>query len=127
MHSLRECHEMFLALMEAYKRKVVGDREVRILWRPNPSGIVGEFSPLGAPSRIGVVVLYPRMPLHPLRVLCTLCHELGHARSWWEGTRDDAYLLAHEEFKASVQAATPSSLLSPLVKRLIVDVERQDS
>jgi hypothetical protein len=51
-------------------------------------------------------------------MLCTLSHELGHARSWLHGDRTDAYVVAHQAFRAS-----DPSQLSEAEKRHILDEE----
>ena len=52
-----------------------------------------------------------------LALFCTMCHELGHARSWIKGERSAAYEAAYP--------VRPLSCLKDSEKRLVLDEEQR--
>lgn len=64
------------------------ERRVRIL-TSTPSGAhaSGEFAVDPHQPELGVITLHPATPPNALALFCALCHGLGDAQSWMEGTR----------------------------------------
>jgi hypothetical protein len=73
---------------------------------------VGEFAVRGT---LGIVALYHRDGRPMLRTFLTLCHELGHARSWLQDERTPEYETAYP--------TTPLSRLDDASKRLVLEEE----
>lgn len=106
---------IFKELRTAYDGKKFGSREIRIKIDSLVADRVGEFCPLPRNARVGVVSLYPRKPYDHFKIFCTLAHELGHAKSWLDGKRSDAYVAAD-------RYPNPDEL-SVVEKRLILEEE----
>lgn len=88
--------EMFNRLRNFYHRRKFGERTLAIKFDTGGAADrVGEFLPHPNNPTLGVIALYPRKPPDPFKILCTLVHELGHAKSWLEGTRTEAYLAVY--------------------------------
>src|SRR5262249_53790279 len=117
-HTDIELETMFERLHADYRRYREGNKRLKILVRATQAkGMVGEFAPLSGFPDVGVVVIYQSRSgsITPFHLFCTLCHELGHARSWFNGTRSSDY-----EEAIFVQ---PMSDLRPALKRAVLDEE----
>lgn len=112
MHTDDELKAMFRLLRE----KVHGSHSLvgKIVIRTEGplADRVGEFAIRG---RLGIVSVYLRPERPAVAHFCTLCHELGHARSWQNGERSAEY--------ERVFATDPLSSLDPESKALVIDEE----
>lgn len=85
----------------------------------DPINEAGKFLPYRTrPNRANIYIFrQPGQAGCPVDELCTLCHELGHWRSWLEGNHSAEY--------NSAISTEPRSSLPPHAKHLILDEERR--
>ena len=125
VHTEDELRAMYQRLHRQYHNLRDGGKTLKILLKPRPkTNRAGEFAPVKAVPGLGVIALYPssERPPNPFRLLCTLCHELGHAQSWIDGTRSPEYEAALDEYEAALKTSSVSDLPASS-KRLILDEE----
>lgn len=104
--------DLFALVHRRYHDSLWDGRKIVIAVHEGVGGIVvGEFCPLPTAPNIGMVGVYPREELGYFRAFCTLCHELGHATSWLNGERSDAYVAAHESMKTRPLNSAEASLV----------------
>ncbi|MFP2908480.1 hypothetical protein ACLESD_26180 [Pyxidicoccus sp. 3LFB2] len=101
-------------LISDYHYRVIAGKKIAITTKQPRDGIVGEFYP--QTPTLGFVALYPRpKERKPFNEFCTLAHELGHAYSWINGTRSEAYEAVYNQ---------PNPAMLPVAqKQLIIDEE----
>ncbi|SRR6266496_4088388 len=113
MHGDDELQSMLKQLMGTCGGLGAPGKRVVAFAKPPVNDRVGEFAVRG--SALGFAVLYPREERPWVSEFCTMCHELGHARSWLQGERTPEYEAAHR--------VEPLSSLSDRAKRLVIDEE----
>ena len=93
IHTEEQYFAMLGALRKRYDRYKIGAKSLAIKVEVDRVyKIVGEFLPR---NNLGMVAVYPRKPYDNFKIFCTLCHELGHAKSWLDGTRRREYEAAY--------------------------------
>jgi hypothetical protein len=64
------------------------ERRLRLVTStPSPGAASGDFVIDPHQPELGIVTLHPATPPDALSLFCALCHALGDAQSWVEGTR----------------------------------------
>ena len=123
-HSDDDLKRMWTMLKTKYQGKVVRGHKlvVRRCSRENTT-IAGEFVVRPQDAPVVAVILYTSLATPPtaFRLFCTLCHELGHWRSWAEDQRSPEYEEAHRVHREDRPKANRN--LSEMQKVLIYEEE----
>lgn len=105
--------QLWKRLFNAHHYKTFNGKKIAVKRGPKQQGRVGEFIPRGA--ALGIVAVYPQPERGAFKEFCTLAHELGHAYSWINGTRSEAYEAVYNQ---------PNPAMLPVAqKQLIIDEE----
>ena len=124
LHCGDELKQMRIGLRDRYHSKMAGGSKLEIRLRPKDSSpVVGEFVVLPPAKKLVGIFLYPARatPPNPFQLLCTLCHELGHWRSWASKQRSPGWEEAHLLLRGTTGNA--NSMLSEKQKLLIYEEE----
>ncbi|WP_408891621.1 hypothetical protein ACJ2CR_19350 [Myxococcus faecalis] len=104
---------LWTQLSNTHHLKTFNGKNIAIKRGPVQQDRVGEFKPMS--PALGIVAVYPRPGRGPFKEFCTLAHELGHAYSWINGTRSEAYEAVYNQPNPAV--------LPGAQKQLIIDEE----
>ena len=114
MYTEAELKAMYHCLRRAMQDYEENARRLRFKRDPQTSNVLGEFAVKG---NYGIVRVCYKHVADCFQELCTLSHELGHARSWLDGLHTTAY---HQ----MLDAKTPlNTLTDPAMKQFVMEEE----
>jgi hypothetical protein len=123
LHTDADLKRMFRELRTMYEGRTARKCKLSIKMKPvKSSSTAAEFVVLDA-QQIVAILLHPSIDSPPtcFNLLCSLCHELGHWRSWEKGQRCPKYEEAQRLYKDAPRQA--NSPLSEAQKHLIYHEE----